>query len=420
MCGFKNSLKNILPALIFIFAIGCSGGKSSISVLPSDANFEQTDSTDVVIDILFVIDDSGSMAKAQEELQNNFIDFIDRFYDKGFDFRVAVAKTSAYGTTTAGEGGKTVKEFRCGYGNNCGGTQTTRVCSNGGTSVVTTDGNGEPGLDTDHILWSTGLYGLSKGEMIEKFIENANVGICGDGDERGIQSAKEVLDNQSTGHDFPRAGAHLAVIHIGDENDGENPPEYYSSNSGSGSLSLSGFSTLNAYKTDLESRGADGVSVHAIQVTGEPGCRGSEDNDGTNDGWYAGDYPGSPLHSVASRGHNQFLLAALTTGGMNISMCEPFADSLSDLGNNIASLASAFILPVELDSTGRDTLEVYVQANPPSGTFAPVPKNGTNGFSFDIGTNSIVFHGSAIPPQGAQIGVRYTCEMIGCNGPWSP
>lgn len=405
--GLKIWTQRVLPSLVFLFAMGCGGGKSSISVMPSLEEFEQHDITDVKIDILFVIDDSGSMAKAQEELQNNFIEFIDRFYDKGFDFRVAVAKSSAYGTTTPGEDKKTVKEFRCGYGNNCGASQSTRTCS----GVVTTDGNGAPGLNTDHILWSTGTQGLSKGEMIEKFITNANVGLCGDGDERSIQSAKEVLDNQSTGHQFPRAGSHLAVIHVGDEGDGANPEPYYSSNSGSGSLSLAGFSTLEDYKNDLESRTADGVSVHAIQVTGEPGCRRAGDNGGVADGWYGGDYPGSPLHSVASRGHKQFELAALT-GGMQISICEPFADSLADLGDNIASLASTFQLQDVLDANGVATLKVYVQGLNGNN---PIPNNSTNGYTYNAGINSIVFHGSMIPPQGAVIGVTYTCSTLNCE-----
>ncbi|MCO5113755.1 MAG: hypothetical protein M9899_06230 [Bdellovibrionaceae bacterium] len=347
---FKNGFKNTLPALVFIFAMGCGGGKSSISVMPSAETFEQHDITDVAIDIFFMIDDSGSMAPGQTAMRDNLNHFIELFNQKGFDFRVAVGKTSAYGQTNP-------DFFAPGHGR--------------------------------HILGSVAAQAESY-DLIDLFGETViGVGVSGSGSERALRSVQDILDERASSRNFPRAGAHLAVIYIGDENDQ------------SGGTVQSWYDQLEAL---VNVRAASGFSTHAIQVTGQPNCTASS-------GYYGGSSIYGTIHSAATAGTRMFEMADLSFGGMSLSICSNFANSLSDLGDGIASLASAFPLSEVLDANGIATLKVYVEGLNGNN---PIPKSSTNGYTYDAGTNSIIFHGSMIPPQNALIGVNYTCSTIGC------
>ena len=55
--------------------------------------YRQADSEDAKIDVLWVIDDSGSMGDDQDELGRNFDAFINEFIQKDVDFRMAVTTT---------------------------------------------------------------------------------------------------------------------------------------------------------------------------------------------------------------------------------------------------------------------------------------------------------------------------------------
>jgi hypothetical protein len=475
------SLVVILP-----FVNGCGGGGVSISVLPSIEEFQQNTNADVKIDILFVIDDSGSMSQEQQALYDNFKSFIDLFYDKGFDFRVAVAKTSAYGSSIAckeiatgtnrtcsesgaykyssgnfisRESGLTPKEFRCGYGNSCGvnsqyqtsqsisGTADPDAPANDPQPLQTTVGNGTPGPATDHILASSNL---SRAQMIDKFKKNILVGLAGSGDERALESAETVIRNMKQfypdpNQQFPRPNSHLAIIHVGDEGDGPMPNDltegslstalHGSNRSGSspytsstwGSLrstfinSWSGYDPIvlvtngNLYIDDHLASAASyldalkkhdlttTVSVHAIEdlpnSSNIPFFIPSSPSDSCNSSTNA---TGSGI------GYLQAYLAQLSAG-LIFSKCSGFGPSLSALGDTISSLASFFTLGGPLDATAQETLKVYVEG---INNNNPVPNSAVNGYQYDSSNNRIRFYGSMIPPQGAIIGLQYTCGSL--------
>lgn len=491
-------------AAIFFATNGCGGGDVSISVLPSIDEFQQNTNADVKIDILFVIDDSGSMSQEQQALFDNFKSFIDLFYDKGFDFRVAVAKTSAFGhgqnmpcklinpnnpdintwsnvtcnesgankyssgNFISRESGRTPSEFRCGFGNNCGvnsehqrsqsisGTADPDAPANDPQPLQTTIGNGTPAPNTDHILASHGPNGLSRSNMIAKFKKNILVGLAGSGDERGIESAETVIRNMKQfypdpSQQFPRPNSHLAIIHVGDEGDGPIPNNLveaslstalHGSNRGGsspyttstlGSLrstfinSWAGYDPItlvvnnNLYiddhltsvdsyldalkKHDLSTT----VSVHAIEDLPSAGNvpyflplsavdSGSGCSTGTN-------ATGNPI------GYYQAYMAQ-QSGGLIFSKCSSFGPSLSALGDTISSLASFFTLEDNLDELGQQTLKVYVEGINGNN---PLPNSAVNGYQYEPATQRIRFYGSMIPPQGAIIGVQYTCGTFDCQ-----
>lgn len=251
-------------------------------------------------------------------------------------------------------------EFRCGHGNNCGGfTEYGRACTGTYGDIPTTNGNGVPrsksdsDVGTDHILYSSDFEKTEEGrqQLIEKFIRNADVGTCGAGDERALQSTETVLramrNVYSGEHQFPRPESHFAIVHVGDEPDGK--WSTMSSSNSRGSLDAHNFTDLIKSETGNEEQNklvvlsyldalvaheptAD-ISVHAIQnISAE-------------------------CNAESFVGYAQLYMAELTNGKI-ISICNDFANELYDLGQYIISLASEFHL--NSSDVLIDTLKVFV------------------------------------------------------------
>lgn len=479
-------------ATIFFATNGCGGGDVSISVLPSIDEFQQNTNADVKIDILFVVDDSGSMKPEQQALYNEFGKFINFFYDKGFDFRIAVAKTSAYGSTInckrkpdhptnpnqnrtcqnsttgtdpyykkdvggnfiagdyiARENGLTPKEFRCGYGNNCGLNQNYQTTTNipdteddGETPepLKTTIGNGTPGPDTDHILASTNL---TKTQMINKFKVNITVGLAGTGDERSLEAAETTIRNMKQfypdpNQQFPRPNSHLAIIHVGDENDGPIPNNLAQDSTGTaltGSNSNSTWGSLRSVHINnltnwpdydpitLVSNGDLSIDNHLASVNSYLDALKSHDATTTVSVHAIQDLPSaanvpffllpgtSDTTSNSSFGLVGYFMAymAQLSGGLVFSKDSAFGPSLSAMGDTISSLASFFQLGGPLDAFAQSNLKVYVEGINGNN---PIPNSDVNGYQYEPSTNRIRFYGSMIPPQGAIIGLQYTCGSL--------
>ena len=94
------NLNHIAPIGIvssFLLLTGCDKGGSDFSILSSSAQFQQQVTYEPrKIDVLFVVDNSGSMSSSQTSLANNFPSFINYFKAKGYDFKIAVTSTDAY------------------------------------------------------------------------------------------------------------------------------------------------------------------------------------------------------------------------------------------------------------------------------------------------------------------------------------
>ncbi len=341
----KASIFTISICFTFFFA-ACGGGGSSVSTGSQGEQFSQVSNADTNIDVLWVIDDSGSMKPGQDALRANINDFINLFYDRGFNFRVAVAATSQY------QSGKSAG-FKGG------------------------------------VLSSS----LSQSQMQTQFSANANVGVSGTGDERGLQSMERVLSS-SGNQPFPRSDAHLAVIFLADEND-------CGSNNASNAAAcraanpVSGF--YNYLKTLTGSTDDDLLfSTHSIVV---------DSNSCKNNGFYGADNPGSPMHGDASLGSRYEEMAGLT-GGLELSICSAFGPSMASLADDLASRASQFYLQHEPIVS---TIEVKI-AGVNGGN--PIAKSTSNGWDYNSNSQSISFYGSAIPQQGVSIDVSYVTRFL--------
>jgi hypothetical protein len=136
-----------------------------------------------VVDILFVVDNSGSMDEEQNNLAANFGTFIDLIVETRADFRIAIVSTDM---VNPNESGRFLAK-----------PNNPKILSANTSNLRTI------------------------------FSENVRLGTMGDGFEKGLAAIKAALsppliDNQNAG--FLRPEAVLAVVLVSDEEDCSHPP----------------------------------------------------------------------------------------------------------------------------------------------------------------------------------------------------
>jgi hypothetical protein len=125
------------------------------------------------VDLLFVVDSSGSMGEEQEALADGFEEFIESFLLLEYDFHLAVTDMDY--------------EARAG-------------AFIGNPKVLTPE----------------------TPDLISAFQSNAQVGTFGSGTEKGLETARQALGDaklETVNEDFWREGAVLAIIFVSDEDD---------------------------------------------------------------------------------------------------------------------------------------------------------------------------------------------------------
>jgi hypothetical protein len=179
-------------ALVAAFQAGCTidnGLKGS-----SDANGaynppdlsvpKQEDSITQVtvpaVDVLFVVDNSGSMAEEQRSLRENFALFMQYFSGSGLDYHVGVTSTDCDSPRNKG-------------------------------MLIEDDTTGTKFIDDS----------FSAADATRSFQQRANLGTNGSSDERGKDAAWAALvtNSSSTSSGFIREDADLSIIVISDERD---------------------------------------------------------------------------------------------------------------------------------------------------------------------------------------------------------
>lgn len=158
------------------------------------------------VDILFVVDDSGSMVDEQASLRTNFERFIAvlESLDGGLpDVHIGVITpnlgTSALDGTTAPPTGTCVDRGEAG---------ALRALTDGPAYLSDVD-DGSGGRTRNY-----------SGTLTEAFSQIANVGAAGCGIEQHLEAMKRALDgSQPQNAGFVRPGAYLAVVIVADEDD---------------------------------------------------------------------------------------------------------------------------------------------------------------------------------------------------------
>lgn len=366
----RTKIASLLFSLVMVFATtGCGPDSASFSILPDGSTFFQGTQS-APIDILWVIDNSGSMRSSQDNLARNFPSFIQGFAENNYDFQMGVTATDAY------------------------------VALPSMTPIYNSLPSGHYLKQAPQANWSrfrdgaathTGVYILNKltPSLQSTFVTNATLGTNGLGDERMFQSMRTALDSDlNTG--FLRSNGFLAVIILTDEDDFSHDGTNYLD----GQYSSPALHSVDSYRQYLDTLTSStgtrrNYNVHAISIQ-DTACR--DYLNGTGSG-----------RRVATRVNE----LATVTGGIKGSLCDSeFSNSLQQIAQNIIQLSTQFYLsrlPIE------STIKVLINGALVPQAFSP----SDNGWTYNATANSIMFQGTAVPPQGAQIQVNFDPQSLG-------
>lgn len=353
--NLRTQAVRLISVLCCTLILGCNKSPS-FSLLSASQTFQQqTASVNNKIDILWVVDNSGSMDPLQANLVQNFNAFITRFSTLGFDYKMAVTTTDAYLADPQFNNNPSLAMFRDGVGN---------------------------------VL--SGYYYITPTipNIVPNFVTNATQGSHGSGDERAFSSLFTSL-HSSLNAGFHRNGAFFAVIILSDEDDFTDPtrPE--------GSWSKGGIADHDYNNPNL-------VSVSSV-VAGLDAFTGS-----TPANRHYNVSAISVLDQTCQSSHVQQSGSAIigqryidlvnATGGVLGSVCDSnYANSLNFIQQRIVELTTEFPLTRTPNPT---TITVSVNG-------LPVLEDSVNGWSYDVVNNAIMFHGAGVPASGAAINVHF-------------
>lgn len=371
----------------------CADKSADISILADSDSFIQSTSVNNKIDIMWMVDSSGSMAPYQSNLATNFNSFISNFVTKGYDYNMVVASTDAWIREID------YKRSTCSTNNNLGDPNKIYVssadCYNTNATYgqltqfrdgdIYGDQSGNPGARSGTYLISNLM---NPSTIISTFATNVKVGIRGDGDERGFQSTRAALrrnEDGSVGYGgethtalptFRRDSAFLAVIVVSDEEDGSTKKD--------GSPYSSNTEYSNAYMSFLDgytgsNSGNRKYNVSSIVVKDINNCPGH--------------------HFGASQG-NRYMAVSNATNGVIGSICDTnFSANLEDISNRIVELSTRFKISREPIPSSISVKVNGVQ----------IAQSSTNGWTYvvDSGSFYVEFHGAATPQQGSTIQVDF-------------
>ncbi len=169
-------------------------------------------------DILFVVDNSGSMADEQDNLAANFEFFINQIAGGDSDYRIAVVSMDQ--DNNIEKQGRIVTNFAQGpYRERL---DTERDACTDSTPAVEAGCFRGPDPATRIISTKT----MSRDDQIRIFQQNVGIGSCGSGSETGLSASIDALQSAQNGcnTDFLRPEANLVVIYLSDEQDTDNTP----------------------------------------------------------------------------------------------------------------------------------------------------------------------------------------------------
>ena len=353
----------LVATLASLISLTACTKSSSFSLLSDSQAFQQNAvSINNKIDILCVVDNSGSMDPYQQKLATNFSSFITNFQNKGFDFQIGVTTSDAY----LG-------------GSNFYSTQGRSQLRDGGLVNSQSHHTGYP------------IITPTTPGLLSAFVTNATQGSAGSGDERPFQSLVETLNNGKNSG-FKRPGSFLAVIILSDEDDfsdsigststtfraegGGNDHDYNNANLMKTTDLVSYLDSMTASTATLKM-----YNVSAITVK-DATCKAAH-----------------VQTSVSTIIGQRYIDLATKTNGIIGDICDDsYASSLNYIQQRIVELSTQFVLSRNPDPT---TLSVSVAG-------AVVPQDATNGWSYNATNNSISFHGTAVPQASAAINVNFT------------
>ncbi|MGZ3795891.1 MAG: hypothetical protein ACXVCE_15125 [Bacteriovorax sp.] len=346
----KRPLVTLTLASAALMMAACNKSADSFSLLADASSYKQ--SAQYVprkVDILWVIDNSGSMDSSQTRLANSFSSFIKKFVATDSDFHMAVTTTDTY-----------LAPYDSQFAN-------FSHIRDGAGSV------------------HSGVFVMDKNtpDMANVFLENIKQGINGSGDERAFSSFNVAL-NDPWNANFRRPDAFLAIIMISDEDD-------FSHND-----------SANGLKSYYFTEDYTDPKMYSIQsyvdfLTTYTAPAGPGKNFSVNTISILDNACLTQLKINSQKIGQRYIALADATGGQKISLCSDFSQSLEVLSQSIVELSSVFQLTRQ---PLVETISVTVNG-------AVVPQDATNGWTYDATANAIAFHGNAIPAAGADVRINF-------------
>lgn len=300
LTSFNSNNGMLLNAFLLcsLALTACQKSNDSFSLLSEESTFKQ--STSIVprkIDILWVIDNSGSMATSQANIASNFSSFIQTFQTKNYDFQIGVTTTDAY------------------FGYHYNSNNNSKLKNNSTYSIL--DKN-TPNLTNN-------------------FIANITQGTSGSGDERAFMSMKNALQNPLNSA-LKRNGSFLAVIIVSDEEDFSH---YDYQNGISSYYFTENYSDPNLYSVQSY---VDFLSSYTNSTAQVKNFSVSTIN--------IQDAACLALLGGGRKISTRYGQLADATGGTKASLCGNFAASLQAISDTVLALSSVFQLDREpIEST---------------------------------------------------------------------
>lgn len=377
-CYTGTVLRPIIPALfLFVAASGCNCGPERLQrTLPPDVRVDTYNQQAASkIDVLWVVDNSGSMAARQENLARNFQSFITEFTRNSIDYRIAVTTTDIFK-----EAGRFVG--------------TPRVLQNTTPNVATAFANNiKVGINGSP--YEVGLEAARMSLDLQKQANDAQVMQCKAAcptDGRAVCQAKCDTDSEFP---FLRRDAYLYLIFVTDEEDRSSQDVRF----------------FYRYFETVKGVGNDGT-VTTAAIMGD-----------------------TPSNSCGATPGTRYKALSDLTGGEVGSICDGnFSETLGKLARNAVGLKRKFALQT---APNLQTLEVTLRypCNVPADQIANcastdraacegqaadaeelvcVPKRGEpDGWVYEDGGNLVYFTGESVPGLSAIIELQYYEEGKG-------
>jgi hypothetical protein len=344
---------------------GDAGGTGSDDAGGTDSGSEDGITTEFVemsvtqespgkVDILWIVDTSGSMYEEQRYLGNNFNAMISQLAASGHDFQTAITTTDICDNTLP----PALADRVCPV--NYGGSSSTHLRG----SFV-----GDAGRK---VLKSTDP------DLVSRFNTYVNRGVDGSGFEHGMKAAQLAVAKSLSGANEPlvRKDAFLAVIVVSDEED-----------DGIGLSKIDAYTGHNFYAEGLtEFRySEDDMIAYLRGIKGEGKFSLSAI---TPTRTSSGALCSAPHTQPAEEG-TQYIKAAQKSGGILQSICDTnWNSSLAEIGLDLSAQISQVTLEF---APNVATIKVYVDGE------------RTSTWSYNAGNNAVKFDAGHVPATASEI-----------------
>ena len=347
----------ILGTMLFTLTLGACGSDTGFSLDGAQSVFTQSVSrTQVKVDILWVVDNSGSMFNSQQNVANNFNSFIQKFQQTNFDYQMAVTTSDAWRSNVVADPNEAYRlaRFRDGV----------------------EDSDPNDGIDDSNHSGVT-VIKPDTPDLENVFITNILQGINGSGDERSFESLQTALSLQDNLNEpFPRPDALLAVIVLTDEGDGSpiaidpgNDPDWFQDKDY--------FDFL--YNLSNSTEGNLNFVFNTIGILDEA-CKQQ----------LVTEFLGRDI------AHRNIAMSE-KTGGYTGSLCDDFSDVLTGISDSIIEKSTSFKLDRQ---PAVSTIVVTVNG-------VEVPMDPVNGWSYNSDTMILSFHGTSVPDANALVAITF-------------